>query len=41
MDERGQVMWDTVNGLIQKIKVRDQWQQASPPVAADHTRSFL
>jgi hypothetical protein len=30
MDERGQVMWDTVMGLIQKIK-------GQQPVAASHT----
>lgn len=41
MDERGQVMWDTVNGLIQKIRLDNEWQQATPPVVADHTRSFL
>ena len=30
MDERGQVMWDTVMGLIQKIK-------GQQPAAASHT----
>jgi hypothetical protein len=41
MDERGQVMWGTVTGLISQIKNAGLWQQASPPVAADRTRSFL
>jgi hypothetical protein len=41
MDERGQVMWDTVTGLIHQIKSRPLQQPASPPVAADPTRSFL
>ena len=41
MDERGQVMWDTVTGLIRQIKSRPLQQPASPPVAVDSTRSFL
>jgi hypothetical protein len=41
MDERGQVMWDTVTGLIRQIKSRPPQQPASPPVAVDPTRSFL
>jgi hypothetical protein len=41
MDERGQVMWDTVTGLIRQIKSRPLQQPASPPVAVDPTRSFL
>lgn len=41
MDERGQVMWDTVTGLIRQIKSRPLRQPASPPVAVDPTRSFL
>jgi hypothetical protein len=41
MDERGQVMWDTVTGLIRQIKSRPLQRPASPPVAVDPTRSFL
>jgi DNA polymerase I len=41
MDERGLVMWATVTELIHQIKHSGLWQQASPPVAADPTRSFL
>jgi DNA polymerase I-like protein with 3'-5' exonuclease and polymerase domains len=41
MDERGQVMWDTVTGLIRQIKSHPLQQPASPPVAVDPTRSFL
>ena len=41
MDERGQVMWDTVMGLIEKIKGGNLRQQAAPPVAANRTRPFL
>ena len=41
MDERGQVMWDTVMGLIEKIKGGYLRQQAAPPVAANRTRPFL
>jgi hypothetical protein len=41
MDERGLVMWATVTQLIHQIKNSGLWQQASPPVAADPTRSFL
>jgi hypothetical protein len=41
MDERGQVMWDTVTALIRQIKSRPLQQPASPPVAVDPTRSFL
>jgi hypothetical protein len=41
MDERGLVMWATVTELIHQIKNAGLWQQASPPVAAGPTRSFL
>ena len=41
MDERGQVMWDTVAGLIHKIKGGKLRQQAAPPEAACRTRAFL
>ena len=41
MDERGQVMWDTVTKLICKIKGGNLRQQAAPPEAADRTRTFL
>ena len=41
MDERGQVMWDTVTELIRQIKSGNLRQPASPPVAVDPTRSFL